>query len=70
MTAKLTPAARTALTNTNGGSRQGATIPHNTPAVTVAELREAGLIGFGLGLTQSGTIARERIQTEDLDNLF
>lgn len=69
LTAGLSPAAREALVNV-GTSRQGATIPHNTPAVTVAELRDRKLIGFGLGLTQSGTIAREHIQDSDLAEMF
>jgi hypothetical protein len=69
MTNGLSKEAAEALFNV-GTNRQGATIAHNTPAVVVAELRTAGLIGFNLGLTRRGTIARERISNALLDAAF
>lgn len=66
---KLTAEARIALVNV-GTNRQGATIAHNTPAATVAELRSAGLIGFEMGLTRLGAIVRQRLMDLALETAF
>ena len=69
MTAKLdlSEDARTALINA-GTNRQGAKVMATWPVHK--ELVAAGLIGDGGGLTRAGTIERERLVTEALDDLF
>ena len=67
-TSKLSGAARTAIIEAEA-SRQGAQIAA-TGAGIVAELRAAGLIGAGSGLTRKGVTARERLIAEALDSAF
>lgn len=67
-TSKLSGAARTAIIEAEA-SRQGAQIAA-TGAGIVAELRTAGLIGAGFGLTRKGVTARERLIAEALDSAF
>ena len=65
MTLKLSDPARKALHNV-GTSRQGAKVT-GVPAFVLVELAHAGLIGAAGGLTQAGTIARERIVDASYD---
>lgn len=69
MMVQLTKAAREALIAV-GTRRQGATINTVTPGPVADELRNAGLIGPGNGLTRRGTIVRERLLDAALDAAF
>lgn len=69
MITSLSSAAIQALIDV-GTNRQGATISARTANVVVKELRVAGLIGDGMGLTRRGTIARERFVHTMLVTLF
>lgn len=63
----LSTGARSALIAT-GTSRQGTRVPGTARALT--ELREAGLAGLNNGLTQRGSIVRDRLMDEALDRAF
>jgi len=69
MTAKLGPEAERALINV-GTNRQGATLNAREPASVTEQLRMEGLIGRDGGLTQAGSIERERLVSRRLDDLF
>lgn len=64
----LSEAAKSALIDA-GTSRQGVTVKSTNPKV-VYELRTAGLIGDGYGLTRKGTIERERVLEDQLEAAF
>lgn len=53
-----------------GTHRQGAKIWSRTPAATVTELQNLGLIGDGLGLTRKGTIVYDRLLDTAMDLMF
>ncbi len=57
---QISEAAQTALLST-GTNRQGAKPTHPMTEDVRLELQDAGLIGAGLGLTRTGTIAREKL---------
>lgn len=61
--------AKSALINTSS-SRQGTVVPVTINGETEAELRQAGLIGEGGGLTRKGSIKRERVVNAALDEAF
>lgn len=63
----MSPAARTALVNV-GTNRQGATATGSPEAM--AELSKLGLIGPGNGLTRCGTIERQLMMEDMLEDLF
>ncbi len=63
----LSSKAKAAITDANNSS--GKVHPSAGPEV-LAELREAGMIGRGDGLTMRGRIARDRITEAALDAAF
>jgi hypothetical protein len=65
----VTPAARTALIDI-GTNRQGATPPAKTDAAVLHELTTLGILGVGNGLTRRGTIKREQVMNDLLDDIF
>lgn len=65
----MTRAARTALINC-GTNRQGATPPPNTDTAALSELAALKLLGVGNGLTRRGTIKRQQIMDDILNNAF
>lgn len=68
MTTNLSKAAKTALINV-GSSRQG-TYVYTDGQAEYDELQRAGLVGVNGGLTRKGTIARDQIVEERLDDAF
>lgn len=66
---EITTAAATALVDC-ATNRQGTLIPASTTTEVRRELRRAGLIGPGDGLTRKGGIARERLVDEMLEKAF
>lgn len=64
----LSEAAQSALLAARS-SRQGERVPRLSP-LAVTELRCAGMVGDGDGLTRAGSIERERIMTARLDAAF
>lgn len=66
MSTKLSSKALTAITNANGSTGR---VQSNDEAV-LKELKEAGLIANGNGLTRSGRIARDRHIEKTLGELF
>lgn len=65
----MSEAARAALINI-GTNRQGATPPPMTPADVLRELQEMGLLGKEWGLTRRGTIKRQLLVEDQLNELF
>lgn len=63
----MTASARTALINV-GTLRQGATATGSPEAL--AELAKLGLIGPGGGLTRRGTIKRQILMEDELNELL
>lgn len=63
----LSTAAQTALINASGGSRRGAVIPTTTDPKVTQELANAGLVGAGNGLTDSGATARVRLINDRME---
>lgn len=63
----MSPAARTALINI-GTNRQGATATGSPEALH--ELTKLGLIGPGNGLTRCGTIERQLMMEDLLEDIF
>lgn len=66
---KLSREALTALMNV-GTSRQGSAVPVARGGELFNELKAAGMIRNGGGLTRAGSIARERHANQLLDELF
>lgn len=67
--AELSSDALSALMTT-GTNRQGAVVQIHPDSVVWEELFMAGMVGIGGGLTQSGSIARERHADSLLDDLM
>lgn len=65
----LTPAARAALINI-GTRRQGATVAPIVTADVLTELQAAGLVGKLGGLTRAGSIRREALMADLLDQML
>lgn len=65
----MSEAARAALWSI-GTNRQGATPAPSTPAEVLAELKAMGYLGKGWGLTRRGTIKRQLMVEDDLNELF
>lgn len=65
---KLSGAAKTALINI-GTLRQGATLRPGTAEDVRLELADAGLVGRVNGLTRAGSIERQRLVSEGIDQL-
>ncbi len=63
----MSPAARTALVNV-GTNRQGATATGSPEAMH--ELAKLGLVGPLGGLTRAGTIERQLIMEDMMEDLF
>lgn len=66
---ELSPEALTALMNT-GTNRQGSAVPVARHSRVWAELKAAGMIRAGGGLTRAGSIVRERRVNQLLDDVF
>lgn len=62
----LSHGAKEALINAN---TQTGRLPQGTPDMVALELRDAGLVGQGLGLTMPGRIARHRLMDARLEEL-
>ena len=69
MKVQLTEDARQALLSTDT-NRQGATPRGRVAEDTLKELKLAGLLGRGGGLTRRGTIVRQRLMDARLDAAF
>jgi hypothetical protein len=67
--AGLSQDAMTALMNT-GTNRQGSAVPVARGSQTWEELKVAGMIRAGGGLTRAGSIVREREANRLMDQLF
>jgi hypothetical protein len=67
--AELSPEALSALMTT-GTNRQGAMVQLHPDSPVWEELFLAGMVGVGGGLTQTGSITRQKHADELLDNLL
>lgn len=65
----MTAAARAALINI-GTNRQGATPPPSTPVEVLHELTKLGILGRGNGLTRRGTIKRQQLMDDVMNETF
>lgn len=65
----LSKAAEKALVDV-GTNRQGARVDSRVPDAVLQELVNAGLIGSGYGLTRTGSVVRERLFQQRLEELF
>lgn len=65
----MSQAARTALINI-GTQRQGATAAARTAPAVIDELQRLGYIGKGHGLTRKGSIKRQILLEDTLNDLF
>lgn len=65
----MSDAARAALWSI-GTNRQGATPAPSTPTDALEELKAMGYLGKGWGLTRRGTIKRQLMVEDELNELF
>jgi len=66
---QISEAVKKALTNTEDWS-VGTVVPRGTSDATRDEMRSVGLIGPSAGLTRKGSIAAERLQRAQFEELF
>lgn len=66
---QMSEEAKRALTNATDWN-QGTALPESTDRVTRIELQSAGLLGEKGCLSMKGSIAAERLQRAQLDDLF